>query len=147
VHGYVDLTASSYPYDMENEIKPSKALGLLMQAGVPLEHITFTSDGNGSLPLFDEQGKLIKVDMGYPSSIFTELRDAVLQENMNLETAVKVVTSNVADILKLNAKGRVVAGKDADLVVIDADFGISDVIARGQLFTHNYKRLRKGMYE
>jgi len=87
------------------------------------------------------------VDMGYPSSIFTELRDAVLQENMNLETAVKVVTSNVADILKLNAKGRVVTGKDADLVVIDADFGISDVIARGQLFTHNYKRLRKGMYE
>ena len=147
VHGYVDLTASSYPYDMENEIKPSKALGLLMQAGVPLEHITFTSDGNGSLPLFDEQGKLIKVDMGYPSSIFTELRDAVLQENMNLETAVKVVTSNVADILKLKGKGYIAAGKDADLVVIDADFGISDVIARGQLFTHNYKRLRKGMYE
>jgi len=147
VHGYVDLTASSYPYDMENEIKPSKALGLLMQAGVPVEHITFTSDGNGSLPMFDEQGKLIKVDMGYPDSIFTELRDAVLQENMSLETAVKVVTSNVADILKLNAKGRVIAGKDADLVVIDTDFGISDVIARGQLFTHNYKRLRKGMYE
>jgi len=147
VHGYVDLTASSYPYDMENEIKPSKALGLLMQAGVPVEHITFTSDGNGSLPMFDEQGKLIKVDMGYPDSIFTELRDAVLQENMSLETAVKVVTSNVADILKLNAKGRVIAGKDADLVVIDTDFGISDVIARGQLFTHTYKRLRKGMYE
>jgi len=147
VHGYVDLTASSYPYDMENEIKPSKALGLLMQAGVPVEHITFTSDGNGSLPMFDEQGKLIKVDMGYPDSIFTELRDAVLQENMSLETAVKVVTSNVADILKLNAKGRVIAGKDADLVVIDTDFGISVVIARGQLFTHNYKRLRKGMYE
>ena len=147
VHGYVDLTASSYPYDMENEIKPSKALGLLMQAGVPVEHITFTSDGNGSLPMFDEQGKLIKVDMGYPDSIFTELRDTVLQENMSLETAVKVVTSNVADILKLNAKGRVIAGKDADLVVIDTDFGISDVIARGQLFTHTYKRLRKGMYE
>ena len=147
VHGYVDLTASSYPYDMENEIKPSKALGLLMQAGVPVEHITFTSDGNGSLPMFDEQGKLIKVDMGYPDSIFTELRDAVLQENMSLETAVKVVTSNVADILKLNAKGRVIAGKDADLVVIDTDFGISVVIARGQLFTHTYKRLRKGMYE
>ena len=71
--GFVDLTASSYPYDMENEIKPSKAIGLLMKAGVPLEHITITSDGNGSLPLFDNAGKLIKVDMGYPNSIFTEL--------------------------------------------------------------------------
>lgn len=145
--GYVDLTASSYPYDMENEIKPSKAVGELIRAGVPVEHITFTSDGNGSLPLFDEKGQLIQVDMGYPNSIFTEMRDAVLQENMPLEIAAKVVTSNVADILKLKQKGRVEVGKDADLVVIDADFGISDVIARGQLFTHNYKRLRKGMYE
>jgi len=147
VNGFVDLTASSYPYDMENEIKPSKALGLLMQAGVPVEHITFTSDGNGSLPNFDAKGQLISIDMGYPKSIFTELKDAVLQEKMPLETAVKVVTSNVADILKLKLKGRIDVGKDADLVLLDADFGISDVIARGDLFTHNYNRLRKGMYE
>jgi beta-aspartyl-dipeptidase (metallo-type) len=146
-HGFVDLTASSYPYDMENEIKPSKAIGELIRAGVPAEHITITSDGNGSLPLFDDQGKLIRVDMGYPDSIFTELRDAVLQEKMPLDIAVKVVTSNVADILKLKQKGRIEVGKDADMVVVDADFGISDVIARGQLFTHNYKRLKKGMYE
>lgn len=139
IHGYVDLTASSYPYDMENEIKPSKAIGLLMQAGVPVEHITITSDGNGSLPNFDAQGRLINIDMGYPKSIFTELKDAVIEENMPLEIALKVITSNVADILKLKHKGRVQAGKDADLVVLDADFEISDVIARGELFTHNYQ--------
>ena len=33
--GYVDLTASSYPYDPENEIKPSKAIVELVNAGVP----------------------------------------------------------------------------------------------------------------
>lgn len=147
VNGYIDLTASSYPYDMENEIKPSKAIGLLAKAGVPIEHITITSDGNGSLPNFDANGKLINIDMGYPKSIFTELSDAVLHEKLPLEMAVKVVTSNVADILKLKGKGRVAVGYDADLVVVDADFGISDVIARGQLMTHNYKRLRKGTYE
>lgn len=145
--GFVDLTASSYPYDMENEIKPSKAIGLLMQAGVPVEHITITSDGNGSLPLFDDTGKLIKVDMGYPNSIFTELKDAVLEEKMPLETAVKVVTSNVADILKLRQKGRISIGNDADVVVVDNDFIISEVIGRGQLFIHNYKQIKKGMYE
>lgn len=145
--GFVDLTASSYPYDMENEIKPSKAIGLLMQAGVPVEHITITSDGNGSLPLFDEDGKLIKVDMGYPNSIFTELKDAVLEEKMPLETAVKVVTSNVADILKLRQKGRISVGNDADVVIVDNDFAISEVIGRGQLFIHNYKQIKKGMYE
>ncbi|MFT3737767.1 MAG: beta-aspartyl-peptidase [Breznakibacter sp.] len=145
--GYVDLTASSYPYDMENEIKPSKAIGELLKAGVPVEHITITSDGNGSLPSFDAQGRLVKIDMGYPKSIFTELGDAVLHEKMPLEVAVRVVTSNVATILKLKGKGFVRTGYDADLVVIDADFGISEVIAHGQLMTHRYNRLRKGTYE
>lgn len=147
INGYIDLTASSYPYDMENEIKPSKAIGELVKAGVPIEHITITSDGNGSLPNFDAAGHLTSIDMGYPKSVFTELSDAVLHERLPLEMAVKVVTSNVADILKLKGKGRITIGHDADLVVIDADFGISDVIARGQLMTQNYKRLRKGTYE
>lgn len=146
-NGYVDLTASSYPYDTENEIKPSKAIGLLLKAGVPIEHITITSDGNGSLPIFDASGKLEKIDMGYPKSIFTELRDAVVDEKMLLEIALKVVTSNVADVLKLKGKGRLLVGNDADMVIIDKDFEISDVIARGTLFTHHYKRLRKGTYE
>lgn len=145
-HGFVDLTASSYPYDMENEIKPSKAIGILMNAGVSVEHITITSDGNGSLPTFDENGKLIRVDMGYPNSIFTELKDAVLEEKLPLETALKVVTSNVADILKLK-KGRILAGYDADLAIVDKDFSISEVIARGKLFIQNYKQIKKGMYE
>jgi len=145
--GYIDLTASSYPYDMENETKPSKAIGELVKAGVPIEHITITSDGHGSLPNFDAAGRLINIDMGYPKSIFTELSDAVLQEKLPLEMAVKVVTSNVADILKLKGKGRISVGSDADLVVLDADFGISDLIARGQLMTQNYKRLKKGTYE
>jgi beta-aspartyl-dipeptidase (metallo-type) len=147
INGYIDLTASSYPYDTENETKPSKAIGELVKAGVPIGHITITSDGNGSLPNFDADGRLINIDMGYPKSIFTELADAVLHEKLPLEMAVKVVTSNVADILKLKGKGRICVGYDADLVVIDADFGISDVIARGQLMTQNYKRIRKGTYE
>ena len=145
--GYTDITASSYPYDMENEIKPSKAIVELMKAGVPLEHITMTSDGNGSLPNFDKEGRLTSIDMGYPKSIFTELIDAVKMENLPMEKAVKVVTSNVADILKLRAKGRIAIGQDADLLVLDKEYNISDLIARGRLMTKNYVRLKKGTYE
>jgi len=145
--GYTDITASSYPYDPENEIKPSKAIVELLKAGVPLAHITMTSDGNGSLPNFDKNGQLTSIDMGYPKSIFTELIDAVTIEKLPLEKAVKVVTSNVADILKLKSKGRIEIGKDADIVVLDMDFKISDLIARGTIMTHNYIRMKKGTYE
>jgi len=145
--GYVDLTASSYPYDPENEIKPSKAIVELLSAGVPLEHITLTSDGNGSLPNFDREGRLISMDMGLPKSIMSVMIDTVTEENLPLETAVAVVTSNVASILRLRDKGRIEPGKDADIVILDKDYAISDLISRGQMMTRNYERLKKGTYE
>ena len=147
IKGYTDLTASSYPYDPENEIKPSKAIPELVNSGVPLEHITMTSDGNGSLPNFDEKGQLISIDMGYPKSIFTEIIDTVITEGFPLEKALQVVTSNVADILKLKNKGRIRTGNDADIVLLDSNNIISDLIARGQIMIHEYKTLKKGNYE
>jgi beta-aspartyl-dipeptidase (metallo-type) len=146
-NGFIDLTASSFPYDPLNEIKPSKAIVELMKSGVPLEHITMTSDGNGSLPNFDKDGHLISIDMGLPKSIFTEMIDAVTREKLPLERALKVVTSNVAGILKLKNKGRIEIEKDADLVILDKEYIISDVIARGQIMIHDYKRLKRGTYE
>ena len=145
--GYVDLTASSYPYDPENEIKPSKAIVELLKSGVPLEHITMTSDGNGSLPNFDKNGNLTSIDMGLPLSIFTEMIETVTMENLPLEKAVKVVSSNVASILKLKNKGNIATGKDADIMILDKDYMITDLIARGQLMTRDYKRQKKGIYE
>ena len=84
--GYVDLTTSSYPYYSDIEIKPSYALKQLLESGVPLNHITFTSDACGSLPDFDpETGKLRKIEMGLPSSILREIKDAVTEDGIPLE--------------------------------------------------------------
>ena len=145
--GYVDITASSYPYFPEYEIKPSKAIKLLVEAGVPIEHITMSSDACGSLPDFDEKGNLVKLEMGYPKSILTELADAVNEDKVPLETALKVITSNVADILKLRGKGRIAEGNDADLVLIDNDFNIIQLIANGSIMVKDGKMLKKGSYE
>lgn len=145
--GYIDITASSYPFFPEHEIKPSKAIVGLIQAGVPLEHITMTSDGCGSLPDFDEKGRLRRLEMGHPKSILTELKDAVLQENMNLSDALKVVTSNIADILQLRSKGRIETGKDADMVLINDDWQIIHLIANGTMMVKDGVMVTKGTYE
>ena len=34
-------------------------------------------------------------------------------------------------------------GKDADMVILDKDYRISDLIARGQIMTHNYRKIEK----
>lgn len=145
--GYVDITASSYPYFPQYELKPSRAIAELLKAEVPIGHITMSSDGLGSLPQFDEHGKLEQLEMGYPRSIFDEMRDTVIQEGIPLEVAVKVVTSNVADILWLKNKGRIAVGKDADTVLIDKDFNIQYMTAMGQIMVNEGQIIRKGNYE
>jgi beta-aspartyl-dipeptidase (metallo-type) len=133
-NGYVDITTSSYPYYADEEIKPSKALKLLLESGVPLKHITFTSDACGSLPGFDpETGKLIKMEMGLPSSILREIKEAVLEDGIPLEQALQVATSNPADILKLNGKGHIEGGFDADILILDSEFNIVHLMANGKM--------------
>jgi len=132
--GFVDITTSSYPYYMDEEIKPSKALKQLLESGVPLKHITFTSDACGSLPGFDpETGKLIKIEMGLPDSILREIKEAVTEDGIPLEQALQVATSNPADILKLTGKGYIKEGFDADILILDAAFNIVHLIANGKI--------------
>ena len=145
--GYIDITASSYPFFPQYEIKPSKAIVEFLKAGVPLENITMTSDACGSLPDFDEKGNLVKLAMGFPMSILTELIDTVKEEKLPLEQAIKVVTSNPADALKLRSKGRIAVNKDADLVLFDEDFKVVHLLAMGTMMVENGKMLKKGSYE
>ncbi|MHC1777830.1 MAG: beta-aspartyl-peptidase [Lentimicrobium sp.] len=146
--GYLDITTSSYPYYPDEEIKPATALRLLIEAGVPSDHITFTSDACGSLPGFDPvTGELIKMETGKPSSNLRELRDAVEVEKVPLEIALKVLTSNPARILKLKQKGKIAVGMDADLLLLDKDLKITSVFALGVQVVENGILLKKGAYE
>lgn len=145
--GYIDITTSSYPYFPDEEIKPSLALRLLLESGVPAEHITFSSDSCGSLPGFDDQGKLVKLEMGLPLSNLRELADAVLTEKIPIETALKVLTSNPALILKLPGKGFIAPGMDADILFLNSEMKMVHLIAMGKWVVRDGKVTKKGVYE
>jgi beta-aspartyl-dipeptidase (metallo-type) len=145
--GYVDLTASAYPYFPDEEVKPATAVRRLLEAGVPLAHITMSSDGCGSLPTFDAAGELVRLEVGEPASILRELADTVREEGLPLDQAVRVVSTNVAAVLKLPGKGRVAAGCDADLAVLDAELRLRHVIAGGQWLLRDGETLRRGTFE
>jgi len=145
--GYVDITTSSWPYFQDEEIKPSTALKTLLEAGVPSGHITFSSDSCGSLPGFDEQGRLVKLEMGLPSANLRELADAVIIEKIPLETTLKVLTSNVASILKLSGKGFISPGMNADLLFLDSGLQMVHLIAMGKWVVRSGEVVKKGTYE
>ena len=135
--GYIDIATSAWPYFPDEEIKPSTALRLLLKAGVPKEHITFSSDACGSLPVFDSEGRLVRLEKGLPSSNLRELRDAVLEEKIPLETALMVLTSNVASILKLPGKGFIRVGMDADLLFLNKGMEMVHLTAHGKWVVKN----------
>lgn len=147
--GFVDFTTSTVPAFVEaGEIKPSEGLRRMLDAGVDPGHITFTSDGQGSLPDFDANGRIQGVGVGRVTSLFPEVRDAVLKENIPLATALKVITSNPARIFKLQGKGALAPGMDADIVLLDPrDLTIHTMIAKGRVLMKARKVLVKGTFE
>ncbi len=147
--GLVDLTTSSVPaFVGHGEVTCSRGLREMLEAGVEVAHITFTSDGQGSLPSFDEKGQLRGLDVGRVTSLFAGVRDAVRREQVPLGTALQVVTASPARILKLRGKGQLVAGADADIVLLEPEtLEIHAVIAKGRWLMKDRETLVKGTFE
>ena len=147
--GFVDFTTSTVQaYLDDGEVPCGVALRRMLEAGVDPGHITFTSDGQGSLPDFDGNGRLRGISVGRVTTLFAAVRAAVQQENVPLETALRVITSNPAHILKLRSKGRLAPGLDADVVLLDPKtLEIHTVIAKGRILMRARKPLAKGIFE
>lgn len=147
--GYIDLTTSSDPDFLDpEEVKASTGLKMALDAGVPADHVTFSSDGQGSLPVFDSQGKFLHLGVGKVSSIYREMRDAVLTDGVSLADALRTVTLNPASLLKLSHKGRIAENADADLVLSDSDtLEIHTVLAKGERMVSEKKVLKRGTFE
>lgn len=147
--GFIDFTTSSDPtFWEEGEVKASKALKICLDGGVPIEHITFSSDGQGSLPMFNEKKECIGLRVGKVVTLFQEVRDAILKDDVKMEDALRVITSNPADALKLRNKGRIAKGMDADLVILQGGtLEIDTVIAKGITMIENKKIKVYGTFE
>lgn len=147
--GRIDFTTSSSTKLDENNIsKPSKALKILIDEGVNIDNISFSSDGQGSMPHFDEKGNYLGLTVANVNTLYQEVKDSILKEQIPIEIALKVVTSNPATFLKFENKGRIEEGSDADLVVLDKNtLDIKSVIAKGKIMMENGKIITKGTFE
>ncbi|WP_127025935.1 beta-aspartyl-peptidase [Rheinheimera mangrovi] len=131
--GYIDLTTSTTAQDLaQGEIKCADALLQAVKAGVNLQHVTFSSDANASLPVFDAQNNFVGLGEGRIASLYEEMTDAI-RLGVPVQDALRVVTSNPARILKLPHKGQLQLGADADLLLIDKNtLELKAVMAKGR---------------
>jgi beta-aspartyl-dipeptidase (metallo-type) len=148
--GFVDFTGSEDPdfwEETEGEVSFSKGLKRLIEEGVDENNYTLSSDGQGSLPIFNEKKEFVGIGIGKSTCLIKAIKDCVNKENIPLEKALRAITCNPAKILKLKNKGRINVDMDADICLLDAELNVDTVIAKGKIMVQSKKPLVYGMFE
>lgn len=145
--GYIDLTSGIRESDgFPDCIKPGDAIRICVEEGVPIDRLTMSSDGNGSMsvPLPGGGARLLVTRL---SSLHQEIRDAVFS-GVPVETAIRVCGENPARANGLwPKKGCIREDSDGDLLILDEKFDIDTVVARGRVMVQGGRVLVKGTFE
>lgn len=140
--GMVDFSTGGTKFDA-----PHRCVAKALEANVPLDRITFSSDGRGGVRrVCPETGETTY----RPAPLHLNLQEMTLlvkEGLLPLEKALTLITTNPARNLKLSAKGSISAGMDADLCFLNDELRLTHVIARGRMAMQNGKIVMKGRYE
>lgn len=149
--GTIDFTGNEdidYWETICDEVRVCKGIRRLLDMGISSDRFTISSDGQGSMPVFNEKGEYQGIGVGKASCLLKEVRECVQKEGIPLEIAVKGITSNPAAILKLQGKGQIKQGFDADICLLTKDtLELKTVMAKGRLMVKDGKQLAFGTFE
>ncbi|MCW8327198.1 beta-aspartyl-peptidase [Photobacterium sp. SDRW27] len=138
--GCIDITSGGSRFT-----PPEHAVKLALESGVAANKITISSDGNGSLPRFDDQGELTGLTAADVDSNLL-LLPKLIDQGVSIEQAIAMMTANVADSLGIS-KGRIKTGQDADICIFNEDLSLHTVIAKGKTMLTDNSLLVTGNFE
>ena len=149
--GTIDFTGNEdidYWETICDEVRVCRGIRMLLDRGISSERFTISSDGQGSMPVFNEKGEFQGIGIGKASCLLKEVRECVQREGIPLEIAVKGITSNPASILKLERKGHIKVGLDADICLLEeGTLELNTVIAKGQIMVRDGEQKVFGTFE
>ena len=144
--GSIDVTVGPDPVPPDPEVRFEDAIAGFKGMGLPFTHLLVSSDSNGSMPVFDESGRLVRLTIATERDLFRKFIEIVRRAILPVETAVRVFSTNAADFYRLEKKGRIEAGRDADLIILDKDLALRDVFARGRRMIAGGRLLARGTF-
>ena len=112
----------------------------------PASGLTISSDGGGCLPVFDGNGEMVKMDFATSAGLPDTLRE-LLARGHGFEQILPSMTVNAARLLKLQGKGLLQPGADADLVCLDEEHHVRHVMARGRWMVQDQSPVVQGLFD
>lgn len=139
--GFIDVTTGGGSY-MGSAADIVRAA---VDAGVELSHITLSSDGQGSMPRFNDKGEMVGFGVGSIMADIETIRE--LAKVWGLEKALLPMTRTIASALCLPGKGALEVGADADILIFNQDLGFDWVFMRGRPCMREGEIAVKGAFE
>lgn len=127
-NGYIDFTASE---------RVPEILSGFYKEGVPFDRITVSTDGFGSLPVFNEKKELIGMNTGPVDSMLKNFKTLVSDLKIPIEEALLPFTKNVATFFGISdeGNGEIKEGGKARLALLSpTSMNVERVITRGRFF-------------
>lgn len=140
----IDVTAA--PPSCDAEWSAAESWRRYAHAELPPERLTISSDGGGCLPEFDADGLPVGLGVALPQALADTMTELLDSGHAPAEV-LPAFTSNPAGLLRLNRKGRITSGSDADLVVLDEKSRVLDVMARGRWHVLDGRAVIRGTFE
>lgn len=124
---------------------PGEAVFAALESGVPTERITISSDGNGSLPVFNDAGEMVTIAAAAVDSNIQLFR-SLIDRGLDIGQASAMMSENVAKSLGIN-KGKIALNSDADFLLLDDNFDIDSVFSMGRAIILEKEQLVIGNFE
>lgn len=148
--GVVDATCQTVLPPSNSQKITAADFAMLSYDNGLLEHVSFSSDAGGSLPIWNaDRSRITGMGIGNPASLLFELNLLVNQKHLPLHQALLPLTITPARSYGLEGrKGALHSGMDADIIILDqSTFSIRDVIANGEIAVRDNIVKMKGYFE
>ena len=124
--GYIDFTA--------DENRTAHILADLHSRGYNFERLCVSSDGLGSMPLFDAQKNLIGIRSGPVDTLRKTFVSLVKEHGLEIQRALMPFTSNPSRFYKLDSSGLgfIKEGKKASFLILNDELEIKGVFSMGR---------------
>ncbi len=144
--GSIDLTTMQRPEtNHPHAIPAARAIREALAAGVPATRMTLSTDSGVPYPRLDAAGNVTGLYMAGPGAILETIRELV-QTGLPWGSAAAFATAHTASVLGLVRKGRLAAGSDADVLVLEQDGRVDRVFARGRELVRGGRPLVHGAF-